>query len=131
MELSERYGLEHYSSIDCPQCGFEGLREISVKDDEISELLRSKEHWMDRWSDVCNENQVLLNVINNLTMELGDLPEAQSLMLSEIKRLKGELKNEYNRAIDDVVKVFEIAGEKEFGEFAQQLAQQISTLKKR
>lgn len=121
---------DKYTYINCPQCGFEGAREISVKDDDIAALLKSKENWMERWADSCNENQVLLNRINELTMELGDLPEAQMEMMSEIKRLKGELKSEYNKAIDDVVKVFELAGAKEFGSFAKELANHINTMKK-
>jgi hypothetical protein len=119
-----------YTFIDCPQCGFEGSREISVKDDDIAELLRSKEHWIERWSDACNENQVLLNRINELTMELGDLPEAQMEMMSEIKRLKIALKDEYNKAIDDLVKVFNLTADAEFREISQGLANVIIGLKK-
>jgi ribosomal protein L29 len=65
-----------YTQIECPQCGFEGAREISVKDEEIAELKLQ---------------------VEQLKAELGDLPEAQADMLREINRLKTILNEKFGK----------------------------------
>jgi hypothetical protein len=56
---------ELYTLIECPQCGFEGSREISVKDDEIIhlklEIERLTEHQAERLTRITQEYQAVVS----------------------------------------------------------------------
>ena len=64
---------------------------------EVARQTQMKEHYMEQWSEVCNENQKLLNEIAALREELT----AKSLMLDEQVSFSIDLANQRDALRED------------------------------